>query len=304
MNITGNSHWYHISNQSVIDSPALIIYKDRVKQNINTAISMVAVNRLRPHVKTNKSAGAVQLLMEAGIYKFKCATIAEAEMLAMTGAVDVLMSYQPVGPKLQRFINLIKKYPDTKFSCLVDNLMPAKNIAAAALENNINIPVFIDLNIGMNRTGMDPANASELYDACNRLANIKVEGLHAYDGHIRTPDLQQRTVECNAAFEQVAALQMQLYKNGFDPTIIAGGSPTFPIHAERKEVDCSPGTFIYWDGNYQQMCKEQQFVPAALVLCRVISLPGKNKVCIDLGHKSIAAENELNKRVFFKCAGT
>src|SRR6188472_2814058 len=107
-----NSEWYRITNIDAIDSPALVIYKDRVIQNINTAVSMVGdIKRLRPHVKTHKSKEAAQLMMDAGIHKFKCATIAEAEMLAMIHAPDVLLAYQPVGPKLQRFIALIKKYP-------------------------------------------------------------------------------------------------------------------------------------------------------------------------------------------------
>ena len=96
------NEWYHITNINEIDSPALVIYKDRVIKNISTAISMVGdVNRLRPHVKTHKTKEAAQLMMDAGITKFKCATIAEAEMLAMINAPDVLLAYQPIGPRLK-----------------------------------------------------------------------------------------------------------------------------------------------------------------------------------------------------------
>ncbi len=298
--------WYHITNISTIDSPALVIYKDRVIQNINTAISMVGdVSNLRPHVKTHKTKEAAQLMMDAGINKFKCATIAEAEMLAMINAPDVLLAYQPIGPKLKRFITLIKKYPATKFSCLVDNIDSAKNMAEGAEENNIEILVYIDLNIGMNRTGIAPGSeAIQLYTICANTKGIQPEGLHAYDGHIRTTDLEQRTIECNEAFKAVTEMQKQMMQRGFGkPIIIAGGSPTFPIHAKRKEpdsyrVECSPGTFIYWDKTYQRYT-EQHFVTAALVITRIISLPGETKLCLDLGHKSISAENELSKRVYF-----
>ena len=125
-------------------------------------------------------------------------------------------------------------------------------------------------------------------------------GLHAYDGHIRNPDIEQRTIECDAAFEPVLQMQNILLNDGLTkPVIVAGGSPTFPIHAKRKEIECSPGTFIYWDNGYQLACKEQAFIPAALVISRVISLPSETKLCLDLGHKSIAAENTLDKRVYF-----
>ena len=152
-----NSQWYELKNIDAIDSPSLIIYKERVEQNIGTAISMIDdVQRLRPHVKTHKTKEATQLIMRAGINKFKCATIAEAEMLAMVNAPDILLAYQPVGPKLKRFIQLIKKYPASKFSCLIDNNPSAQEIAKAAVENSVEIPVYIDINVGMNRTGISP----------------------------------------------------------------------------------------------------------------------------------------------------
>ena len=82
------THWYQLDEPVTLDTPALLVYPDRVKQNISTAISMVnEVSRLRPHVKTNKSPDVQQALMiSAGIQKFKCATIAEAEMLGICAA--------------------------------------------------------------------------------------------------------------------------------------------------------------------------------------------------------------------------
>ena len=107
-----NKNWYQIDNIDELDSPVLIVFPERVKANIQTAISMVAdVSRLRPHVKTNKSAEATQLMLDTGITKFKCATIAEAEMLGMIKAPDVVLAYQPLGPKLYRFIELVRNFP-------------------------------------------------------------------------------------------------------------------------------------------------------------------------------------------------
>src|SRR3954465_12473339 len=110
-------NWYEIKNIDDIDSPALVIYRGRIHENIRLLKSMVNGNtdRLRPHVKTNKIAEVCKILLDARITKFKCATIAEAEMLALIGAPDVLLSYQPVGPKLSRFIALVTKYPATHF---------------------------------------------------------------------------------------------------------------------------------------------------------------------------------------------
>ncbi|MEO6632939.1 MAG: D-TA family PLP-dependent enzyme [Mucilaginibacter sp.] len=294
--------WYAINDIDKLDTPALVVYPDRVRQNIATAIGMVDnVARLRPHVKTHKSAEVTKLMLQAGITKFKCATIAEAEMLGMCNAPDLLLAYQPIGPKLDRFIQLILSYPNTKFSCVVDNLNAANEISKAAVQNKIKINVFIDLNVGQNRTGIRPGEDSlKLYVDCEALAGIEIIGLHAYDGHIHEADLDTRTKECDKCFEEVVKLQSEIVAKGYaKPKIIAGGSPTFPIHAKRKEIECSPGTFVYWDKGYQSGFAEQNFLAAALVVTRVISLPAETTLCLDLGHKSIAAERELKTRVYF-----
>ena len=129
---------------------------------------------------------------------------------------------------------------------------------------------------------------------------IQFAGLHAYDGHLRNPDFEQRSKECNEAFAAVETLKEKLLKTGIPvSTIIAGGSPTFPIHAKRNDVECSPGTFVYWDKGYLDYCPEQNFLPAAVLVTRIISLPSPTRICTDLGHKSVAAENEISKRIFF-----
>lgn len=293
--------WYHIDNIAEIDSPALVLYQQRVQQNIALLKGMIDdVQRLRPHIKTHKSPDATKLLLHDGLKKFKCATIAEAELLADCGAPDVLLAYQPVGPKISRFIELIKRFPSTTFSCLVDNVDAAEAIAKQAALNGFSIPVFIDINVGMNRTGIAPQDAVALYRFCSSLSNLTPVGLHVYDGHITDSDMELRTEHCNAAFEPVQRVQDQLVHDGFaTPVIVAGGSVTFPIHAQRRGVECSPGTFIYWDAGYANLCPEQPFQPAALVIARVISMPAPDRICVDLGHKAVAAENILAKRVAF-----
>ena len=295
--------WFKIEQPNLIDSPALLIYKERVESNISLAIRMLGNDplRLRPHVKTYKNREVTQMLMSRGVNKFKCATIAEAEMLAMVGAKDVLLAYPLTDIKLKRFINLILKYPASSFSCLFDNISTAQSISVAAVANNIIVNCFLDINVGMNRTGIKPGGpALELFENTSLLPGIVVKGFHVYDGHIRMNNIIERTAACNQAFAQVLEMQrVILAKNNSPIQIIVGGSATFPIHAKRQNVECSPGTFIYWDGGYLDILSEQQFQPAALVLTRVISVIDENTFCIDLGHKSIAAEYPLHDRFSF-----
>jgi D-serine deaminase-like pyridoxal phosphate-dependent protein len=292
-----SENWFEIKNIKELDSPALVVFPERVKHNIKLAVDMIGdVSRLRPHIKTNKSPDVAKLILKAGITKFKCATIAEAEMLAQCDAPDVLLAYQPLGPKLNRFISLIKKYPATKFSCLTDNINAANEQALAFSTENITVPVYFDLNVGMNRTGISPdENAIALFNHCKTLKRINVVGLHAYDGHIREVDFEAKKKKCDEAFALVEKLNEKLKL----PTVVMGGSPAFSVHCKRKNIECSPGTFVYWDKGYTDLCPEQKFLPAIVLVTRIISLPSPNKICTDLGHKSVAAENEIARRVFF-----
>jgi len=292
--------WYQIDNIDALDTPAIVIYLDRVKKNIQTLIqSADDVARLRPHIKTHKSPEVTSLMLEAGVRKFKCATIAEAEMLALAEAPDVLLAYQPVGPKAKRLLSLVQKYPQTKFSCLIDNYQTAAELSKIFVKGACKIAVYIDLNVGMNRTGIAPESAFDLFIRCESLKGIQVVGLHAYDGHIRDLDLNLRSKRCDEAFARVVKLQQEISKKGKKLIIVAGGSPTFSIHSKRNEIECSPGTFVYWDKGYEQILSEQRYLPAALLVTRVISKPEPNIICIDLGHKSIASENSLTERISF-----
>ena len=289
--------WFEIKNIDELDSPALVVFPDRVKHNIRLAIDMIGdVSRLRPHIKTNKSPDVAQLMLKEGITKFKCATIAEAEMLAQCNAPDVLLAYQPLGPKLDRFVSLVKKYPATQFSCLTDNINAVGEQAAIFNSGNLTVPVFIDLNVGMNRTGISPnEKAIELAGHIRQLQGVTLVGLHAYDGHIRDVDFETKKQKCDQAFADVEKLSGKLKL----PAIIMGGSPAFSVHCKRTTIECSPGTFVYWDKGYSDLCPEQKFLPAIVLVTRIISLPSANKICTDLGHKSVSAENEITKRVFF-----
>lgn len=297
----GGGCWYEIENINTIDSPALVVYKDRVKENISLLLQMVGndPSRVRPHVKTNKISEVCQMMMDAGIDRFKCATIAEAEMLAMIEAKDVLLAYQPVGPKAERFVELIKTYPETKFSCVFDTYETAAYLSKLAIENNYQIDLFIDLNTGMNRTGIKPVNALQLFKDVASLPNIAVIGLHGYDGHIRDTDTDERKAKADAAFKEMTDLEAAIESVTKQKLIIvAGGSPTFPVHAKRLDMECSPGTFVFWDWGYKHQTPDEPFDYAALVITRVISIVDETHITTDLGHKSVAAENPF-PRVHF-----
>jgi D-serine deaminase-like pyridoxal phosphate-dependent protein len=294
--------WYSLKEIMSIDSPALVIFKDRVQHNIQQMIKMVDgdTNRLMPHIKTYKIAEVIKMQMASGINRFKCATIAEAELLGMTGAGYALLAYQPSDVKLKRLVQLINAYPDTGFAALIDNRSSAEMIDSILRKQDLSLDVYIDINNGNNRTGVTPDQALDLYAHCLGLNAVKIQGLHVYDGHIRNADVRERKKACDRDFAEVISLTDKLEKKyGIIPEIIAGGSPTFPIHATRPHVICSTGTTLFWDAGYGTRFRDMPFLTSAVLVTRVVSNPAERIYCLDLGHKAVASENSLENRVVF-----
>ncbi|WP_339707152.1 D-TA family PLP-dependent enzyme [uncultured Kriegella sp.] len=288
-----NQNWHKIEETRAVISPTLLVFPDRILKNIQTMITIAGgAQNLRPHIKTHKMGEVVKMQLQQGIDKFKCATIAEAELLAQCGAVNVLLAMQPVGANMDRFFKLMEKYPSTYFSTLVDNLKVMNTLGEIAAAKDQKVRLWLDINNGMDRTGIRPGpEAVSLYEATNAHPYLKAEGLHVYDGHIRTSNLDERTKTCDQAFEAVSKLRQELLDRGIiAPKIVAGGSPTFSIHAKRENVETSPGTTLLWDAGYGNLFPDLPFLPAAVLLTRVISLPKETTLCLDLGHKSIAPE--------------
>ncbi len=293
--------WHHVGNAEEIPSPALLVYKDRVRENVRRMITMAGgTERLRPHIKTHKMPALVEMQVRMGIQKYKCATIAEAEMAARAGGADVLLAMQPVGPNIGRLIRLIRAFPRTRFSTILDDAGTAVQLSAAASVAGVTVDVLLDVDCGMHRCGIAPGlAAASLFQHIATLAGLNAVGLHAYDGHIHDRDVKEREARCDAAFGPVASLAKGLREAGFPiGTIVAGGTPTFPFHALREGVQCSPGTCVLHDVGYQGNYPDLDFQVAAAVLTRVVSKPGPNLVCVDLGHKSVASENPQPRAEF------
>lgn len=277
--------WYQLHHTDQLLSPALLFYPDRIKNNIQRMISISgSPDRLRPHIKTYKCREMVRMQKEAGILKFKCATLSEAKMLASCGIHDILIAYPLVAANQSYLLQLMKDHPACTFSVLVDH------------ESQVNTwnqlspsppDFFIDVNVGMNRTGTTPEKAADLVKLITALG-LKLRGLHIYDGHIHDKEITERTKSTESAFEPIQSLINRL--NLTDLEIICGGSITFPVHARHSNRHLSPGTTLLWDQGYSSQFPDLNFEIAATLFTRIVSKPGQDLLCLDLGHKAVASE--------------
>ncbi len=295
--------WFLISNESDVSTPSVLLYPDRISQNITRMIQVVGgdPSRLCPHVKTHKLAQVLRLQIDQGINRFKCSTIAECEMSAAAGANQVLMAYPLLGPNVERFLKLQRLFPRTSFAAVTDNLTAfstAANVAAAAGES---ITFLMDINAGMNRTGILPdQSAFALYRSLSQATGAKAGGLHIYDGHLHQSDEATRRAAWQAAIQPVLKLREQLEAAGLAvPRLVCGGTPTMAFWAGVPGVECSAGTPVLYDFGQPNNNPELSFFPAAVIVTRVISKPNAETVCLDLGHKAIASEMPHPRVRFF-----
>jgi D-serine deaminase-like pyridoxal phosphate-dependent protein len=319
MNQVGIESFYQVHNTDELLSPCLLVYPEVIRRNLIEMIRIAGgAQRLRPHVKTHKCAEIVRMELAAGITKHKCATLAEAEMLAECSAPDVLVAYPQAGPNLGELLELIRRFPATKFSVVVDNPQAAGALAAvteqaAGKRHTSPLDVFIDLDTGMHRTGIAPgAGAVQLAQQIAGCPKLRLIGLHVYDGQNHQSDLDERQGAVLALMQPVLELVGQLQHAGLSiNTLVCGGTPTFPVFADYQlpeslsrggglAIELSPGTSVLSDFNYGRYYRDMDGIAhAALLLTRVISKPADDLLTVDLGYKAVASDQPAGRRCHF-----
>jgi D-serine deaminase-like pyridoxal phosphate-dependent protein len=296
---------YHFAGEEDLDSPALVYHEDIIEANIQKTLAIAGgPDRLWPHVKTFKAAALVRLLRAQGIRRFKCATIAEAEMCARCGAEHVLLSYPLVGPAIGRFIKLRQHYRDTRFWAIGDDLAQLRLLGEAGEAGETrgagktggpagDQPILADVNPGMNRTGVSMDRLKDFCLHAGKIPGLKLMGFHCYDGNLGIKDRGEREQAVAEETRQLLAVRESLEAEGRElPVLVMGGTPTFPFHAGNPAAFLSPGTLFVQDYGYRTKYPDLDFIPAAAILTRVISRPGENLFTLDLGYKAIASDQE------------
>ena len=290
---------YGIVDTSKLASPSLLIYPKFVKSNLNKITASIDISRLRPHIKTIKSAQLIQMQLDAGIFKFKCATIKEAALLLELGAKDILIAYPMVAFQMDQMLQMMRGNPEVKLQGIIDHIDAAELMNQKAAKLGIKVPLLIDVNLGMGRTGVEISELQNFYDKLSGLKNVDIIGFHGYDGHVREVDLKTRREVVDRYFRDFLKVLEQLEKKAKgELTCVFGGSNTFPIYKNYPFIECSPGTFMLWDWGYHLSLPEQHFDFAAILFTRVISKPTYRHICLDLGYKAIASENPIGERFY------
>ena len=287
-----NNPRYSFEGQEELISPQLVVYPAIIRENLKKMIAHAGgAHRLWPHLKTHKMEAVLRIHMELGISRFKCATIAEAEMAAATGATHLILAYPLVGPNIRRFITLVKTFPNTEFFAIGDDTHQITLLGQAAQEAGIRCNVLLDADMGQHRTGVAPKRISPLYRSWATLPGIRMRGMHCYDGHRHESDRGERENAVREVDTTLEELKESLLEKGLDCNLmVMGGTPSFPCHAEITGEFLSPGTCVLQDAGYQAAYPDLDFVPGAAVLTRVVSRPSRDTFTLDMGVKAVASD--------------
>jgi len=287
---------FRVAEASRMLTPALMIDRDRVHHNIATTLRLLGgdPNRWRPHVKTAKLGYVMRMLAEAGIHQFKCATSLELSVACQAGARDVLVAYPLTGANAGRVREISERHQSTAISVLVDNE------SQLAQWRGSSVSAFVDVNPGMNRTGVPEDQADAILRLAASIAScgLRFRGLHYYDGHLSKYAMAERCKQAHPGYDRLMCIVQMFATLGIEVTeVITAGTPAFPCSLSfpgfskaRFLHRVSPRTVVYCDTTSLAQLPEYKYVPAAVVMTRVVSHPAPGMITCDAGHKTVSAD--------------
>lgn len=288
---------YRISDLEGVMTPALAIYPEVLASNIERTLQLLGglPDRWRVHIKTAKLAYTMRLLIERGVRNFKCATTLELLVACQCRATDILLAYPSIGPNARRVREIAEQFPQVRISVLAENEDQIRQWRGSRLG------IFLDINPGMNRTGIEEGYGGEIASLAKAIeaSGLSFRGLHYYDGQRPEPDLRARIAGAHHGYDRLLEIVQEIERVGVRLSeVITAGTPAFPASLaypgfrDAKFIHrISPGTIVYNDAtSLAQLPQEYGYRPAALVLARVVSHPRRGIVTCDAGHKAVSAD--------------
>ncbi len=276
---------------NAVDTPQLLIDLDVVDANLRR---MFDAFRGRPvgvrvHFKSLKCAGLARHIAAAGGNGFLCAKLNEAEVLADAGLTDILLANQVVGPiKLRRVAELARR---ARLRVCVDDPANVEELSRAAREAGSTVGVLVEVNIGMDRCGVEPGEpAVALARKIHGSPGLRFDGLQGYDGHLQlVADPAERRARCLQSLEKLVGTRRLIERAGIPVEVVTGaGTGTWEFVGGYEGVtEIQPGSFVLMDCAYHAVRPE--FGCALSILTAVISRRPRWYV-LDAGSKAISRD--------------
>ncbi|HKF85099.1 MAG TPA: alanine racemase [Candidatus Limnocylindrales bacterium] len=272
-----------------IDTPALVVFVDRVWANIQRLQEDMDQRgiRLRPHVKTHKSVRIARMQVDAGARGLTVGTLGEAEVMASAGLRDLFLAY-PVwaeGPKASRLRAL---HDAAELRVGVESVAGAERVAAAVRGSRRPLRVLVEIDSGLHRTGVATPDEAVAVARASAAAELVVEGVFTHGGHAYRPGAAGAV-----ALDEVTALERSaaaLEAAGFEVSVISAGStPTRALSATGRVTEIRAGTYALGDRQQVVLGAIGPDDTAAFVASTVVAArPGR--AVLDAGAKALTKD--------------
>jgi D-serine deaminase-like pyridoxal phosphate-dependent protein len=288
---------YRVSIVEDVLTPALVVYPEFIASNIERTLALLGgdADRWRVHIKTAKLGHTLRMLVDRSVRNFKCATTLELLVACQCGAADVLLAYPSIGANARRAREIGDQFPEVRISVLAENDEQIRQWRGSRLG------IFLDINPGMNRTGIEQSQADKVINLARAVdgEDLAFRGLHYYDGQYGALDERERTAAAHHGYDSLLKLAREIERSGVRvPEVITAGTPTLPCSLSYEGFRgqafihrVSPGTIVYCDAtSLAQLPSKYGYQPAVLVLTRVVSRPLAGTLTCDAGHKAVSAD--------------
>ncbi|MBI2942181.1 MAG: DSD1 family PLP-dependent enzyme [Chloroflexi bacterium] len=279
-----------------LDTPALLVdldVLDRNTQRVARTCREAGIN-WRPHTKGIKIPAIAHKLLAAGAMGVTCAKLGEAELMAGAGIRDILVANQVVGPaKIARLVNLL---PHADVIVAVDSIDNVDALDAAAREKGVRPRVVVEVNIGLERAGVEPGEpVVALARVIAERTGLRFAGLMGWEGHtIRIPDLGEKRRAIASAVGQLTSSAEACRAAGLPVEIVScGGTGTYWITAHLPGItEIQAGGGVFCDILYRQgMGVDHEY--ALTVLTTVTSRPNPTRIICDAGKKTMSSDGAV-----------
>jgi D-serine deaminase-like pyridoxal phosphate-dependent protein len=282
-----------------LDTPVLLVDLDRMERNIARMQALADENaiKLRPHIKTHKVPAIAQLQLDAGAKGIACAKIAEAEVFADAGFDDIVVAYPVFGAqKWRRLAGLAKR---ARIGVNVDSLEAVRGTGAAATEAGVTVGIWVDLDTGLHRGGVDHRDLEQIKRVAGAAASTAGTELVGLTTHrqIFFAEMADMTPEQAGRDEVQVLVEIadQLGRAGIEVgEISAGGSIVYAGAASAPGItELRAGTYVFCDlmelglgvATWEQL--------ALSILCTVVSIRQPSGATVDGGSKTFSGDRGL-----------
>jgi len=278
-----------------LETPAVVIDKARLIANIRRARSLVPdAVALRPHIKTHKCHEIARLQLANGATGLTCAKPGEAVAMLAGGAPSVTVAYPIVVPAKAERVMRAARDRDADARFLADSPDGVAALATAAKAVGGRWPVYVEVDTGLRRCGVDPDGGQGIALA-RRIAGepgLVFAGLFTHEGHAyggKTPDGIRAVAAAVSA--TLGGLKARIETAGLSvPTVSTGSTPTLFANAGWEVAnEARPGNYVLADLTPVKLGLIDLCDIALAVAATVVST-NNDYAIIDAGSKALTSD--------------